>query len=262
MLEGMNNILMIKAVVLAAGKGTRLQSEDTDLPKVMRKANNRPILECVLNAIDFIAKKNIIIVVGYKKEEVINNFSGYTYAEQKVQLGTGHAVMAARAELENFDGSVLICYGDMPVVKAETYKDLVQTHIDQNNDCTILSAQVSDCLPYGRIIRDTGGCFKEIVEDRDCTPEQKKITELNSGVYVFRCEMLLDALKKLNNNNSQGEYYLTDAPCIMKTQGAKIGIFKRDLGDEIIGVNDIEQLKQVEKILGERLLKFNNYSQS
>ena len=253
---------MIKAVVLAAGKGTRLQSEDTDLPKVMRKANNKPILEYVLNAIDFIAKKDTIIVVGYKKEEVINNFAGYIYAEQKLQLGTGHAVMAAQAELGSFDGSVLVCYGDMPVVKAETYKDLVQAHIDQNNDCTILSATASGGLPYGRIIRDTDGDFEEIVEDRDCTPEQKKITELNSGVYVFRCEMLLDTLKKLNNNNNQGEYYLTDAPCIMKTQGAKIGICKRNLGDEIIGVNDIEQLRHVEKILGERLSKFNNYSQS
>ena len=243
---------MIKAVVLAAGKGTRLQSEDTDIPKVMRKANNRPILEYVLDAIDFIAKKDIIIVVGYKKEEVINNFRGYTFSEQKVQLGTGHAVMAAQAELENFGGSVLICYGDMPVVKTETYRELIRQHIEQNNGCTILSAQSLEPLPYGRIIRDTGGGFAEIIEDRDCTPEQKKITELNSGVYVFRCKMLLDALKNLKNDNNQGEYYLTDAPYIMKTQGAKIGLCKRDLGDEIIGVNDLEQLRQVEKILGER----------
>ena len=243
---------MIKAVVLAAGKGTRLKAEDTDLPKVMRKANNKPILEYVLNAINFIEKKDIIIVVGYKKEEVINNFNGYTFAEQTVQLGTGHAVMAAQAELENWGGSVLICCGDMPVVKAETYSQLVRLHIQQNNDCTILSSQASDSLPYGRIIRDPSGNFMEIIEDRDCTPEQKKITELNSGVYVFRSEMLIEALKNLKNDNNQGEYYLTDVPQIMKNKGAKIGICKRDLGVEIIGVNNIEQLRQVEKILGER----------
>jgi len=242
----------LKAVVLAAGKGTRLQSGDNDSPKVMREACGRPMLWYVLDALSFIGKRDTIIVVGYKKDEVIDYFGGYTYAVQTEQLGTGHAVMAASTELASFDGSVLVCCGDMPAVRRETYDALVNAHFEQGNDCTILTGQSTLSLPYGRIIRDESGLFQEVVEERDCTPEQLKITELNSGVYIFRAQMLLSALKSLNSNNAQGEYYLTDVPTIMRANGEKVGILQRDLGDEIIGVNTVEQLKQVEQILSAR----------
>ena len=246
----------IKAVVLAAGKGTRLQTDEYDAPKVMRLACGRPLLWYVLDALSFIGSDDIVVVAGYKKAEVINSFVGYTFAVQDEQLGTGHAVMAAAGALSGFGGHVLICYGDMPAVKRSTYEALIKNHVENNNDCTILTGESTIALPYGRIVRAPSGDFKEIVEDRDCTAEQKKITELNSGVYVFRAPLLFGALARVNRNNAQGEYYLTDVPSIMLADNAKVGIHRRDLGDEILGVNTPEQLAQVEEILrGRDVLK-------
>jgi UDP-N-acetylglucosamine diphosphorylase/glucosamine-1-phosphate N-acetyltransferase len=239
----------IKIVILAAGKGKRLQTEDSDAPKVMRLACGKPLLEHVINALSFVPKEDIIIVVGYKREQVIEYFGEYTYAYQTEQLGTGHAVMSAADELSGFDGSVLICYGDMPAVRAETYKSFVQEHFKQGNDCTFLTGESSIPLAYGRILRDENGEFITIVEDMDCTPEQLEIKELNPGVYIFRTQVLLKALEQINNNNAQGEYYLTDVPEIMRKMGLKVGIFKKDLDGQILGVNTLEDLKLVEDIL-------------
>lgn len=244
----------MRAIVLAAGKGTRLHAEGSDVPKVMREACGKPLLWYVLEALSFIDKKDITIVAGYKKEDLMAGFKGYSFAVQTEQLGTGHAVMAAQAVLEGFDGAALICYGDMPVVRRDTYEALVRLHFGQDNDCTILTGDYPDResiagLPYGRIIRDRDGGFLHIVEDRDCSPAQRSITELNSGVYAFRAKLLTEALKGLRNDNSQGEYYLTDAPAIIRAGGGRVGLLKRDLGDEIIGVNTAGQLAQVEGIL-------------
>lgn len=242
----------LKAVVLAAGKGTRLQTEGYDLPKVMRLACKRPLLGWVLDAVSFIDKEDIIIVAGYKREVVMAQFPGYTYAVQEEQLGTGHAVMSAESHLKGYSGCVLVCYGDMPLLTRATYEALASSHCEGNNDCTILSGRSGEKLPYGRIVRDQNGGFLRIVEDRDCTAEEKAINELNTGLYIFEAGKLLPALKKLKNNNSQGEYYLTDVPAILKDEGAKIGICTLELGSEIIGVNTMEQLMQVEDILRRR----------
>jgi bifunctional N-acetylglucosamine-1-phosphate-uridyltransferase/glucosamine-1-phosphate-acetyltransferase GlmU-like protein len=137
----------------------------------------------------------------------------------------------------------------MPAIKRETYEAFLREHFGQANDCTILTGESSIPLPYGRILRDGSGVFLHVVEDRDCTPEQLKIEELNTGVYLFSAPLLLDALGKLRNENAQGEYYLTDVPAIMRGDGAKVGLCRRNLGDEIIGVNTTEQLAQVEGIL-------------
>ena len=242
----------IKAVVLAAGKGTRLHNEQIDAPKVMREANGKPLLYYVLDAISFIDKKDITLVVGYKKENVLDYFKDYPYAIQEEQLGTGHAVASAKKELEGFDGAVLICYGDMPAIKKEIYQELIKTHFDENNDCTLLTGESTLKMSFGRIERDTNGSFLRVVEEKDCSPEQLKIKELNTGVYVFNTPMLLKALGELKNDNSQGEYYVTDVPEIMREKGEKTGILKRNLGDDIIGVNTSEQLKMVEEILQRR----------
>ena len=239
----------VKAVVLAAGKGTRLRTEGCDLPKDMRLAAGRPLLSYVLGGIDFIDKKDITIVVGYKKETVIAGFDGYDFAIQSEQLGTGHAVMSAKENLKDFDGAVLVCCGDMPLIRKETYKALCDAFFASDADCAILTGTSSENLPYGRIVRDENGEFVKMVEDKDCTPEEKKITELNSGVYVFDCKKLVAALSRLKNNNAQGEYYLTDVPGFLKSDGGKIALCKRDLGLEIIGVNTPEQLAQVENVI-------------
>ncbi|UOO38231.1 NTP transferase domain-containing protein [Oscillospiraceae bacterium CM] len=242
----------LKAVVLAAGKGTRLQTEGCDLPKVMRLANGRPLLQYVLDGLSFIEHGNIIIVAGYQKDTVIQAFPGYRFAIQTDQLGTGHAVMSAAADLEGFDGAVLVCCGDMPLLRRETYEALVTVHLQNGNDCTILTGTSDIPLPYGRIVRDNGGNFVRMVEDKDCRDDEKAINELNSGVYVFAAQKLLPALKCLGNNNAQREYYLTDVPAILLAEGARVGICKRSLGFEMIGVNTAEQLNQVEKLLRSR----------
>jgi UDP-N-acetylglucosamine diphosphorylase/glucosamine-1-phosphate N-acetyltransferase len=239
----------LKAVVLAAGKGTRLHTDDIDAPKVMREANGKPLLSYVLEAISFIEKKDIVLVVGYKKETVINAFSGYPYAIQSEQLGTGHAVMSAEEQLKDYNGALLVCYGDMPAIKRDVYEQLLSTHYKEGNDCTLLTGESALKMAFGRVERDGNDKFLQVVEEKDCTPEQLKIKELNTGVYVFNTPMLLSSLKELKNDNSQGEYYITDVPAIMREKGARIGILKRNLGDDIIGVNTIEQLELVEKIL-------------
>ncbi len=239
----------MKAVILAAGKGTRLQTEGNTLPKVMRVAAGRPLLAHVLSALDFIPKEDCVIVVGYKKETVTEAFPEYIFAEQKEQLGTGHAVMAAFSRLDGYNGQLLVCYGDMPLLKRETYKALIDEHISSGNVCTILSGTSDLDLPYGRIIRGKNGEFLGVVEDKDATPEQKKIRELNIGVYVFDAPSLRGVLSELKSNNAQGEYYLTDAPLILKEKGCRVGVYCRELGYEIIGVNTPEQLRQTEEIL-------------
>jgi len=244
----------IKAVVLAAGKGTRLQTEGIDLPKVMRLALGQPLLHYVLDAISFIPPDDTILVVGYKKEQVTAHFrdAGYVFAEQTEQLGTGHAVKAARNALGDGDFPILVCYGDMPLLRQETYEDLLRVHLAEQNACTILTGTSNLELPFGRIVRDAADRFEQVVEDRDCTPEQKAIRELNIGVYVFQSGTLFPALNQLNRANNQGEYYLTDVPTILRDAGHRIGICKRDLGLEVIGVNTVEQLQQVEDALAER----------
>jgi len=239
----------LKAVVLAAGKGTRLHNDEIDAPKVMREANGKPLLWYVLDAISFIDKKDIILVVGYKKETVIDTFNDYPYAIQSEQLGTGHAVMSAEDQLISYNGALLVCYGDMPAIKRDVYEQLLSTHYEESNDCTLLSGESNLKISFGRVERDKNGGFLQIVEEKDCTPEQLKIKELNTGIYVFDTSMLLKSLKELKNDNSQGEYYITDVPAIMRENGAKIGILKRNLGDDIIGVNTVKQLEMVERIL-------------
>jgi len=244
--------MSIKAIVLAAGKGTRLATEGIDLPKVMRESCGKPLLHYVLAAISFIPREDTVLVVGYQKERVTAHFDAYNFVEQTEQLGTGHAVMAARDFLSGEDFPVLVCYGDMPLLKRETYEDMIRLHLDEGNACTILTGTSDLALPFGRIVRDASGGFQEVVEDRDCTPEQLAIDELNVGVYVFQSSALLPALSELGCANSQGEYYLTDVPAILKAQGLPIGLCKRSLGVEIIGVNTVEQLLQVEEALAER----------
>ncbi|MEG0876338.1 MAG: NTP transferase domain-containing protein [Oscillospiraceae bacterium] len=239
----------IKAVVLAAGKGTRLQSDGNTLPKVMRVAAGKPLLFHVLKALGFIQPKDCIIVVGYKKDSVMEAFPEYVFAEQKEQLGTGHAVMAAFSQLDGFSGSLLVCCGDMPLIKRETYEALIAEHRAAGNTCTILSGTSKLDLPYGRILRDPQGNFVGMVEDKDASPQQKAIKELNSGVYVFDAPALRDVLSELKSDNAQGEYYLTDAPRLMQQKGCKIGVCRRELGYEIIGVNTPEQLKQTEELI-------------
>lgn len=239
----------VKALVLAAGKGTRLQTEGIDLPKVMRLANGKPLLHYVLSALDFLPEEDVILVVGWKKEAVLSAYPNHPYALQEEQHGTGHAVQCAAHLLEHYDGHVIICCGDAPMMKRETFQSLVHTHLTEGNACTLLSAHLEEGGNYGRVIREADGSFACIVEDKDCTPEQKTVCEVNTGTYVFHAPELLSALQKLTNNNAQGELYLTDVPALMKEAGHRVGLCDTCSPVEMLGVNTVEQLHEVEILL-------------
>lgn len=242
----------VKAVVLCAGKGTRLQTEGITLPKVMRQAAGQPLLHYVLEALSFLPEEDVILVVGYRKEDVLAAYPTYPHAVQAEQLGTGHAVLSAKEGLSGFEGHVLVCCGDMPLMKKETYEALTATHLKEGNQCTLLSGVAEQPLPYGRIIRDEGGNFTRIVEDKDCTPEERAVTELNAGVYLFAAAPLWKALESLRPDNAQGEYYLTDVPAWMLKEGLRVGVCPTCTPTEMLGVNTPAQLEQVEKTLKER----------
>lgn len=243
----------MKAIVLGAGKGKRLMSEQFDLPKVMRQANGRGLITYVLDSIDFVEKKDTVIVVGYKKEAVIAALSPeYKFAVQEQMLGTGHAVMAAAKEFEGYDGDVLITYGDMPLFTKKTFENIVKIHKENGAACTLMTAIVDNPPAYGRIIRDAEGNLVDMVETKDCTPEQLEVKELNVGVYVFNAKLLFENLKKLGNNNAQGEYYLTDMPKILMELGEKVATYTVEDNNEIFGVNTPEDLEFCENVLKNR----------
>lgn len=240
----------MKAIVLAAGKGTRLNSEKENLPKVMRRANGIPLIEHCLNSISFIDKKDTVIVVGFMKEKV-EEYLGeeFKFVLQDKQLGTGHAVMCTEEVLKDSNDDILIIYGDMPLIKKDTFEGIVKKHKESGADQTILTAVVENILPYGRIIRDKDGKIINIIEEKDTDETTRMINELNVGVVVVKSSLLYSGLKELNNNNNSGEYYLTDLSKILAKKGHKIESYTIYNEDEIRGVNTIEDLKFVENRL-------------
>jgi bifunctional UDP-N-acetylglucosamine pyrophosphorylase/glucosamine-1-phosphate N-acetyltransferase/UDP-N-acetylglucosamine pyrophosphorylase len=242
----------LKAIILAAGKGTRLRTEGVDLPKVLRLANGRPLLAYVLEELNFLPPQDIVLVVGYEGEKVTAAFPGYPKVYQSPQLGTGHAVQCAESALKDFQGHILICCGDMPLLPKRAYEALLEEHLREGNACTLMAGVTQEPLPYGRIIRNEAGGFARIVEDKDCTPEERQVKELNAGVYIFEAKALWRALTTLRPNNAQGEYYLTDAPQWLVAQGEKVGVRAACTPEEMLGVNTPEQLQQVEDVLKAR----------
>lgn len=242
----------VKAVILAAGKGTRMKSE---LPKVIHKALGKPMVQYSIDAAmeAGAALSDICLVVGHKAElvkEVVGD--GVTYALQTEQLGTGHAVKCAGAFIGE-DGLTMVLCGDTPLITGKTLKKLVDAHIAEGNAITVLTAKVDDPTGYGRIIKDSQGNFVKIVEQKDATQEEQKVNEINSGMYLFDSAILSKALSWLNNNNAQGEYYLTDTIEIVKQEGlGKVATAQVEDEDEIKGVNSPEQLKEAEEILSGR----------
>lgn len=239
----------LKALVLAAGKGTRLQTEGIDLPKVMRLADGKPLLHHVLSSLSFLPPEDVILVVGWKKEAVLSAFPQYPHAVQEQLNGTGGAVQYAAPLLEGFGGHIIVCCGDTPLMRRETFQALARTHLEEGNACTLLSARLPQGGSYGRVLREADGTFQRIVEARDCTPEQAAVTEVNTGTYVFHVPALLSVLCELSRDNAQGELYLTDVPALLKARGLRVGLCDTCAPDEMLGVNTVEQLRQVEQLL-------------
>ena len=243
----------MKVIILAAGRGKRLGKITENDPKVMAQACDKPLIDHVIDSVSFVEHKDIHIVVGYKKESVMDHLGEeFTYSVQDKQLGTGHAVRCAKEAFADYDGDVLIAYGDMPLVRKESYLALIEEHKKNNSLCTLMTADVTPIPPWGRIIRDENGYFTQVVEDRDCTPEQKLISEVNMGVYVFNAKKLFAYLDNLKNENAQGEYYLTDVPYEFLANNEKVYTYTNTNIDEIMGVNTPEDLAQAEEWLSRR----------
>ncbi len=243
----------IRAIVPAAGKGSRLQKISGDLPKAMFSVGKRPMLDYVLENISFIDENNTYIVVGYGKEKIINHLGDdYRYVEQKQQLGTGHAVMECAEAFKNFDGSVLITFGDMPLFRREELEAMCQQHSDREADCTLMTAENASLKLWARVIRDENGRFTGIVEGKDCTPEQANVKELFSGVMVFNSQSLFGILPEVGCSNVQKEYYVTEVPELMVKKGMIVDTYFTKDGDDLRGINTPEDLEICEKILKER----------
>lgn len=243
----------IRAIVPAAGKGSRLQKISGDMPKAMFRMGNRPMLEYVLENISFIEKEDTYIVVGFGKEIIIEHLgNNYCYIEQKQQLGTGHAVMECAKEFENFHGNVLITFGDMPLFRREEMEAMCIQHDECGADCTLMTAENASLKSWARVIRDTNGNFSRIVEGKDCTPEQAEIKELFSGVMVFNSDALFKVLPLIGCNNVQKEYYVTEVPELMVKNGMKVETYFTKDGDDLRGINTPEDLEICERILENR----------
>ena len=242
----------VKAVVLAAGKGTRMKSE---LPKVIHKALGKPMVQYSIEAaMEAGAKESdVCLVVGHKAELVKETVGeGVSYVLQEEQLGTGHAVKCASTFIGT-EGLTMVLCGDTPLITGATLKRLVDTHLEEGNTITVLTAVADDPTGYGRIIKDNWGKFVKIVEQKDATLEEQRVQEINSGMYIFDSAILNEALGNLTNDNAQGEYYLTDTIEIVKTQGlGEVSTMTIDNLDEIKGVNSPEQLQEAEEILKNR----------
>ncbi len=236
------------ALILAAGKGTRMKSER---PKVLHKVNGKPMLERVTNVLENIGVNKKLYILGHKKEEVLEVMGNVEHVIQEEQLGTGHAVLIAKEKIKELKDDVLITCGDTPLLTEKTLGELKKLFYEKNLDCIILSCKVQNPFAYGRIIKENGQVVN-IVEEKEATPEQKLINEINTGVYIFKHDKLVDAISKIDNNNSKGEYYLTDAVKILSDEGSKVDTYQIFDEEETLGVNSKEQLAQANKILRNR----------
>ena len=227
--------------------------KNPDKSKVLFKLAGVSLIEYVVNLALKIKSDRIILIVGHQKFSVIdfikskykNEISKIKFAHQDKQLGTGHAIMQTFDDLKDFDGDVLILSGDVPLLRFDTVENFISFHFKNNFNASLLSAIFEDPFGYGRIIRDDKGNFIDIIEEKDANDEIKKIKEINSGIYIVNCKLLFDAIKTLDTNNAQREYYLTDIFRYFKENKIPIGAIPVKNNLEIAGINTVEQLEEM-----------------
>lgn len=240
------------AVVLAAGKSTRMKS---DLPKVLHDVCGRPMIEWVLDAARGAGFERLIVVVGHKADlvrETLSSSSDVSFALQAEQKGTGHAVMVCRDQLEDHTGPVMVLAGDTPLLRGESLGTLLNAQ-QSGAACVVGTAETEANFGLGRIVRDQDGSFSRIVEQKDATPEEAAITEINTGCFVFDGPLLLSALEEVQPNNVQAEYYLTDCPAILLQNGHRVEASCSLDIDEAKGVNTRVELAAVQQTIQERI---------
>ncbi len=244
--------MAVQAIILAAGQGTRMKSK---LPKVLHKVSGKSMLQHVLDNGRKSQVDQSTVVIGRGADMVRDSLpENVGTVVQKEQLGTGHAVMVAIDEIQE-EGITLVLYGDAPLIRGETLDKLMAFHSREAHQATVLTAELEEPYGYGRIIRDDLGLLERIVEERDAKDQERKIKEINSGIYCFDSKELKNTLPKLDNDNAQGEYYLTDILEILKKQGKKVGAYITDDYEDIMAVNSRVQLAEVQKIMNRRILE-------
>jgi bifunctional UDP-N-acetylglucosamine pyrophosphorylase/glucosamine-1-phosphate N-acetyltransferase len=241
------------AIILAAGESTRM---NTKLPKVLHEVCGRPMLAYVLDACREAGVGKIFVVVGYNKDQVIEQYKDcddIVFVEQAEQKGTAHAVMCCKGHIADFEGQVLILCGDGPLIRSETLKTLIEKHTSEMSAATLATTILDDPTGYGRIVRDSYGNIQGIVEDKDCTDQQRLIKEINPSYYCFEAPVLLEALDKITPDNAKNEYYLTDALHVIIHTGHKVMAVTAVAAQDALGVNDREQLSGAGKIMQRRI---------
>jgi UDP-N-acetylglucosamine diphosphorylase/glucosamine-1-phosphate N-acetyltransferase len=242
----MNNQLHIG--ILAAGKGSRMESP---LPKVLHELNGKSLINYVLETASELNPNSITLVVGFQKDRVKNHIKNdnVRYVSQDEQLGTGHAVLQMENQLINETGHLLILYGDVPNIKSITLSPIIDEHIKEDRNATVITATLDDPTGYGRIIRNQDGDLLKIVEEKDCTTDEKKIKEWNPGIYIFKIPQLFSELKRIKSNNAANEYYLTDVIELIK-ENSPVQAKKINDSSEVIGINTATQLNSLENSEG------------
>ena len=238
----------LAVIILAAGKGTRMQSP---LPKVLVPILGKPTLEYVLDIAEKLHPSRTLVVLGYQADRIREKFSkrDFEFVLQEEQLGTGHAAYQTEKVLINFEGNVLVLCGDMPLIKAETLARLLHHHKKKAAKCTVLTLKTRVNNDFGRIIRDDKGLISKIVEFRDASEKEKNVDEFNSGVYCFDKKLFFKALSSIGDNNLQKEHYLTDTIEYSVKSGYRVASIQTENTEEIIGVNSPDDLKRVEDLL-------------
>lgn len=240
----------LMTVVLAAGKGTRMKSA---LPKVLHRVGGKTMLQHVIDAATAAGSEKNVVVVGFGGEQVKEAIGSQAeFVEQAEQLGTGHAVMQAQSLLKDFAGTVMVLCGDTPLLEAGLLHKLYTAHKHSGAQATVLTAVMPDATGYGRIIRTVDGAVLKIVEQKDANAEELKVQEVNSGIYCFEAQALLDSLGQLSCDNAQGEYYLTDVLEILNKKDKKVWAVVADDFESTLGINSRAQLANAEKILRRR----------
>ena len=246
----------VKAVILAAGKGTRMKSEST--PKVLHEIMGKTLLGYVLDNVKNFVSEDFVLI-GHHAQDVEtfvrDNYDTAKTFLQSPQLGSGHAVSMVCTQLQNYVGLVLIICGDTPLIKEETLKKFVEFHQSANSDLTVMSTIFENPTNYGRIIRDVDNSLKCIVEEKDATPEQKVIKEVNAGIYCLNWGKIKSAFGQLKTNNAQGEYYLTDIISWGKMQKLNVNAYILEDSEEIYGINSRLNLAQATKMMNRRNLE-------
>jgi bifunctional UDP-N-acetylglucosamine pyrophosphorylase / glucosamine-1-phosphate N-acetyltransferase len=248
----------LDVLILAAGLGTRMKS---NLAKVLHEIDGNPLIAHVCRAAMKLNPRRIYVVVGHQAEQVQHavetavGAGDASFVRQVEQRGTGDAVLTARDELGDAKSTVLILSGDVPLIKAETLDNLLSAHARERATCTILTVRMENPTGYGRVVRDDTNGFQKIVEQRDATEDERQIREINSGIYCFDSDKLFAALQQVRPTNSQGEYYLTDVPAILKSNNERVALFAHNDAREVSGINTRAELAEFENLIRRRTVR-------